>query len=114
MATLQELEQTADAFRELQWGVFFEKLAELGLQPETQEEAAECLIAADQLVSQYPMSDDTRPRVKQAAMSVFTNVKSAGLMDDGYCVETHDIIEKLCGDREFVKDASLLFGQLQN
>ena len=93
--------------QEVQSRVFFNKLAELGFNPTSDEDRSMYWDLANRLVQQAPSRSDAARGVKQASFDCFGE-KVAALASDGYSLEAYNTVEELCRDEYVVKAAHIL------
>jgi hypothetical protein len=106
--TKQDVYTAESLLHDLQTTVFFNKLASLGIEPRTEQEAELLWGAGDDVLRQYPRVSQEGVQVKQAGMNLFPE-KAAKLTNSGFSNEAHEAAETLLQQApQYYKAASIL------
>ena len=92
---------------DIQSRIFFNKLASLGVTPETDEQAATLWETGDKILCDYPRLSDSGRTTKQASADTFGDLCST-VTSDGCSLDAHRIADELCRNPDVVKATHIL------
>jgi hypothetical protein len=105
---MNQLEQAQQVLQNTQNTIFFNKLASLGIKPQTQQQALGLLKEAAALLEMFPREvPQTQRAMKSASFKVFPN-QTSEVCRDGYSQDTHQVVDTMMTNPELVKCAALI------